>query len=317
MDKKQLQELQGLDLKYKIMISKQRIQEWYEEHDGMVYVSFSGGKDSTVLLHLVRSMYPDVPALFADTGLEYPEIREFVKRIDNVAWVRPKKNFKQVIEQNGYPVISKKTAKSLRRLQNPSEKNAKSRHLALTGITSDGRVSKHFKLAEKWKPLIDAPFKISEQCCDIMKKEPIHRYERETKRRAFVGTMASDSMQRESAYLATGCNNFSKKGLSTPLGFWKEDDIWEYIKEFDIPYSKIYDMGAKRTGCIFCLFGVHMEKEPNRFQRMQIQHPQLWEYCIYKLGLGEVLDYINVPYMNNVDVMKDTEGVSYQQFKIV
>lgn len=69
--------LQGLDLELKEEISKRRIEDWYEEFDGDVYVSFSGGKDSRVLLHLVRSMYPDVPGVFADTGLEYPELREF------------------------------------------------------------------------------------------------------------------------------------------------------------------------------------------------------------------------------------------------
>lgn len=89
-----LAQRQSLPLEAKIEMSKKRIREWYEHYDGDVYVAFSGGKDSTVLLHLVRSMYPDVEAVFSDTGLEYPEIREFVKTIDNVTWVKPKKNFK-------------------------------------------------------------------------------------------------------------------------------------------------------------------------------------------------------------------------------
>lgn len=68
-----------------------------------MYVSFSGGKDSTVLLDLVRSEYPNVKAVFVDTGLEYPEIRSFVKTFDNVEILKPKKNFKQVIQEYGYP----------------------------------------------------------------------------------------------------------------------------------------------------------------------------------------------------------------------
>ena len=60
----QLQQKQSLPLEAKIAMTQQRIREWYEHWDGEVYVSFSGGKDSTVLLHIVRQMYPDVPAVF-------------------------------------------------------------------------------------------------------------------------------------------------------------------------------------------------------------------------------------------------------------
>ena len=72
-----------------------------------IYNSFSGGKDSTVLLDLVRRVFPDCPAVFIDTGLEYPELRDFVKTIDNVVWLKPEMNFKKVIETYGYPIISK------------------------------------------------------------------------------------------------------------------------------------------------------------------------------------------------------------------
>lgn len=88
-----------------------RIEEWVE-HFGIdgVYVSFSGGKDSTVLLDICRKMYPEIKACFIDTGLEYPEIREFVNNFDNVDIVKPKMNFKQVIQKYGYPFISKEAS---------------------------------------------------------------------------------------------------------------------------------------------------------------------------------------------------------------
>ncbi|UZQ51615.1 phosphoadenosine phosphosulfate reductase family protein [Clostridium kluyveri] len=308
--KQELQLLQSLDLETKIKKTRLRIKEWiaYWGEEG-VYISFSGGKDSTVLLHLVRSLYPNIPAVFADTGLEYPEIRQFVKSFNNVIWVKPKLTFKEIIEKYGYPVISKKTSKQIRRLQNPSEKNAASRKLSLTGIKRDGTKSKMGKMPEKWKFLINAPFKISEQCCQYMKKEPFHRYEKKTNRHAFVGIMASDSRDRETAYLQTGCNSFKKNGNSTPLGFWKEEDIWKYIEKYNIPYCNIYDTGVKRTGCMFCCLGVHLEKQPNRFQLMQKTHPKQYQYCIsggkfvgeklipYKgLGLAKVLDFLRVKY---------------------
>ena len=106
----ELQALQALPLNIKVQKTKQRIREWYEHWNGEVYVSFSGGKDSTVLLHIAREMYPDIKAVFVDTGLEYPEIREFVRTFDNVEWLRPKKTFKQVVTEYGYPFISKEVS---------------------------------------------------------------------------------------------------------------------------------------------------------------------------------------------------------------
>ena len=107
----ELQMKQALPLEAKIIMSKQRIREFVSEYgiDG-VYVSFSGGKDSTVLLHLARSIFPEIPAVFIDTGLEYPEIREFVKSFENVKWLKPKMTFKQVIKKYGYPFISKEVS---------------------------------------------------------------------------------------------------------------------------------------------------------------------------------------------------------------
>lgn len=103
--------MQAAPLSVKISLTKQRIREWVNEYgeDG-VYVSFSGGKDSTVLLTLARQMYPNMLGVFVDTGLEYPEIREFVKTWDNIEWVRPKLTFKQTIERFGYPFISKEVS---------------------------------------------------------------------------------------------------------------------------------------------------------------------------------------------------------------
>ena len=108
--KEDLDVMQSWDLQRKIQVTTTRIIEWYEYFGGNVYVAFSGGKDSTVLLDIVRRIYPDVPAVFCDTGLEFPEIREFVKQHDNVVILRPEMNFRKVIETYGYPVVSKRVA---------------------------------------------------------------------------------------------------------------------------------------------------------------------------------------------------------------
>ena len=112
--REELKLLQALPLNVKISKTQQRIREWVEHYgeDG-VYVSFSGGKDSTVLLDIVRKMYPEIEAVFVNTGLEYPEIVDFVKRFDNVTILRPKKNFRQVLTEYGYPVISKEVSATI------------------------------------------------------------------------------------------------------------------------------------------------------------------------------------------------------------
>lgn len=118
-----LKELQALPLERKIQISQARIIEWYQRWNGNVVVSFSGGKDSTVLLHLVRTIYPDVRAVFSNTGLEYGEIQRFVQSFPNVDIVSPKMRFDQVISAYGYPLIGKEVAEAIyyaRRLRSQS-----------------------------------------------------------------------------------------------------------------------------------------------------------------------------------------------------
>jgi len=282
---------QSYSLKAKIYLTKERIKEWYEHWNGNVYVSFSGGKDSTVLLHLVRSMYPDVLAVFSDTGLEYPEIKDFVRAIDNVTWVKPKLSYRQVIEKYGYPVVSKENAQKIY-----EARTTKSEKLLYKRLYGANNKYKSGKIPNKWQYLINAPFEISHKCCHYLKKEPMLRYEKQEKRKPYIGLMTQDSQARRQQYIRNGCNSFDGKIQSIPMAFWTEENIWEYIKLHQLSYSKIYDMGADRTGCMWCMFGVHLEKEPNRFQRMKTTHPKIWNYCINNLGLGDVLDYINVKY---------------------
>ena len=317
---------QALPLDVKVRMSKQRIREWINEFgiDG-VYVSFSGGKDSTVLLDLVRSEYPEAKAMFVDTGLEYPEIRQFVRTFDNVDIVKPKMNFKQVIQTYGYPFISKEV--SLKICENRTK--------------PDGYTVKYFTPeAEGGKPapynmshykfLLDAPFKISHRCCAVMKKNPAKQYEKDTGRVKITGIMATESQLRTSNWLRHGCNAFdSKHPPSSPMSFWTEQDVLNYIKINNLKICSVYGdivpdyetteecegqldiadygllsdnrkfktTGCQRTGCMFCGYGCQVPKD-RRFIRMKKTHPKQYEYIMKPIsegGLGykEIIDWIN------------------------
>lgn len=324
MEKWQLQQLQSLPLEVKIRKTQERIKEWYEHFEGQVYVSFSGGKDSTVLLHIARQLYPDIEAVFVDTGLEYPEIRDFVKGFENVTHLRPNINFRQVLDRYGYPIISKEVSRRVSDVKKRGKQSYAYPMFFGEYCKNDGSKSEMYNI-EKWKYLLNAPFKISNSCCDVMKKRPIHAYEKETKKKAIVGTMTDESALRRSRWLKYGCNSFEQKNpQSVPISFWKEQDVFQYILTNKIKlaecYGKIIEIDqlpgqeclegcmqnvttskCKRTGCMFCMFGVHLEKEINRFQLMKETHPKQYDYCFKSkkdggLGLGEVLDFIGVKY---------------------
>lgn len=271
------------------------IKEWYYFWEGQVYVSFSGGKDSTVLLDKVRRLFPEVPAVFVDTGLEYPEIREHVKTIDNVIWLRPKMSFKKVIDDYGFPILSKDIFIGFDRYRNTNDPVQKDLRIN-GGINPTSRKKQQRSIPLRWQYLLDTDYIFSEKCCDVLKKEPFRRYERETKRRAYDGTMVEESKNRKIAYYrGGGCNSFDGKGRSKPLSFWTEKHIWEYIHKYDLPYSEIYDMGETRTGCMFCMFGIHMETRPNRFDRMRITHPKHYSLCMDNMGIRDVLELLKIP----------------------
>lgn len=280
----------------KIKRTKMLIMDWYAQFGGKVYVSFSGGKDSTVLLHIARQVHPDIIGVFDDTGLEYPEIREFVKKQENIIWIKPKQNFKQVLDKYGYPIISKEQSRYISDLRNPnvSEK--------IKNIRLNGTETRRFKLSEKWKPLINSDFKISNRCCDVMKKAPLKEFGKKTGFKPIIATMASESMNRLMHYVNGECNAFnSKNPESKPMFFWDEQDVLEYIKRENLEIASVYGevieengllrtTGVNRTGCMFCMYGVHLEPiGQTRFDKMKVTHPQLYDYIMNKLNGEHVL----------------------------
>jgi len=293
----QLKQRQSLPLEIKIKMSILRIRKWYEYFNGNVYVSYSGGKDSTALLKLVRSQYPKVHAVFVNTGLEFPEIISMVKQTENVIWLRTQMNFKAVISKYGYPIISKSVSMAIIRYRNTKSETQKQLRLYGGINPTSGKIQRTGIIPKKYHYLINAPFKISDYCCEIMKKYPIKKFNKASKLKPYVGVMAQDSNMRKINYLQRGCNSFeSTNPQSRPIMFWNESDIWNYIKGTDCKYSGIYDMGYSRTGCVFCGFGIMNDKCPNRFQRLKITHPKLYDICMSDLGMEKVLEYVGIEY---------------------
>lgn len=287
----ELKSRQALSLRDKIRLTELRIEQVYKEKNGAIYVCDSGGVDSMILRRITRSLYPDIVSVFCDTGLEFPELKKYIKNISNVKTIRPKMSFKEVIEKYGWPVTTKENAQKIR-----EARTTNSSKLLQKRMFGAGNKYKSGKIPECWKFLLHAPFKVSEQCCDALKKRPFHKFERETGLFPMEGTMASDSHSRKQKYIEYGC---IRKQKATPISFWRKIDIWEYIRKYDIPYASVYDMGYVRTGCIFCGFGLNMEEKEtgtNRFKLLHKTHPKLWKYCMYSLGLSEVLDYMGVSY---------------------
>lgn len=334
-------------LERKIRVTQTRLIEWQMKFKGKIYISFSGGKDSTVLADLAARIYaanPDktdpLTLAFANTGLEYPEIQKFVRYFQewlretykipvNLEILQPELSFPQVLSKYGYPVIGKEVAKVIYYAKRGSDWAVK----RLDGLGPDGKPSKFKERYIKYKFMIDAPFDKTQLCCDVMKKRPFKIYEEKTGRRPVVATMAEESETRQKSWLKYGCNSFnSERPMSKPMSFWTEQDVLQYLKMTGIPYAPVYGdivaadpqmnmfaaedgeklvtTGCDRTGCMYCMFGIMSDKEPNRFQRMAHTHPRQYAFCIggghfengilkpdkSGLGIGKILDYIGKPY---------------------
>ena len=161
-----LKTLQAATLDEKIDHSLSMIEIFYLREHGNCYISFSGGKDSTVLKYLIEHEYParggrllqDIPSVFSDTGLEYPEIRKFAMRQENVVSVSPKMNFLEVLRHYGYPLISKAVSDAIvSAKRTPGGSRWKRMHGEYR--RNDGGRSQ-FDYS-KWLPLMDLPLKIS------------------------------------------------------------------------------------------------------------------------------------------------------------
>lgn len=295
MDKSTLKLRQQLDLDSKLILTKKSIETFIDKlSEDKVYIAYSGGKDSTVLAHIIYSMGYEIPMRFVNTRNEFKSIIEHVNYMKSMGYkieqLLPDLTPKQVIDKYGYPVVSKSVSNAVYY----AKKNVKDgkdtlRVRQLRGLEKGSKFNK-----AKWGFLLDSDIKIADHCCNELKKKPLKKYEDVSGRRPIIGTMASESMLREKNYLKHGCVNLTEnKEQCTPLGFWTEKDIWEYIDRYNVKIADIYQTES-RTGCVACAFGMEFDKD--RFKRLKEIEPKKYDYVINTLGYNKVCDLLGYEY---------------------
>ena len=234
-------------------------------------------------MHLAREMFLDMPALLVDTGLEFPELVRAAKSTPNVEAVWPETSFKKVLETRGWPAIFKIVSEEVHFIR------------ASPRVEASHPKAAWFKKS-RWAFLLRASFKISQYCCDALKKGPLKR----EGCAHIVGTRADESWRRRLVCLQIGgCDLYDgRKKRSAPLSVWSEQDVSRCVQTrvLRLPYGdlgKILSVtGRERAGCVFCLFGIHPEGLPNRLELMAKTHPRLHDLMINRLGAVEVLRWL-------------------------
>ncbi len=303
-----------------------------------VHVSV-GGLDSITLLVFLRDLgdrhnipeLRDVASVSVST-LEDKSIQAVHKAL-GVEAVRPLKTKVEVLQQYGFPVLSKEIAAKIELLQNPSEKNRTVRHAIITGETGEyggNQTDSRMKLSQRWLDKFGGyenetegvsyacpNFKVSSKCCYYLKERPCDDWAKEHNSVPFLGLMASEGGRRAKALMLHGCNYFGKSTIrSCPFAIFDRQDILQLALDLKVPVPAIYGeiirdpdgtlrtTKAQRTGCSMCGFGIHMEKRPHRFDQLRETNPKEWDFwmrrCVTdsetgeKFGWGRVLDYIDV-----------------------
>ena len=249
-----LRERQQWTLQQKIDHSLGVIEAFNAHFDGQVFVSFSGGKDSCVMLSLVEMVLPQVPVVFIMTGCESPSVCRFIRQQQErhrIEIIKPEKTLRQVFSECGFPLVSKEVSHDIQAVRrNPYCQSSRNKLW----------LGNPHHIPERWMYLLNEPYEVSDRCCFWLKKKPSHDYMKRTGRRPFLGLLASEGYTRQSTYIKRGgCNSLSEDGkqyaTSWPLAIWTEADVWQYIRDRRLDIPDIYQMGATRTGCMGCGFG--------------------------------------------------------------
>lgn len=294
-------------------MSETRIRDFIEECDkrGLNYHVSVGGLDSIVLAHLIESMGYDVPRVSA-SSLEDKSIQAVHKEMGCII-VKPLKSKVNILQEEGFPVLSKKIANKIDTLANPTEKNKTVRHAIITGeCGAQGHFATNSKMQLPMTYLklfggLDAEgaalgykkpnFKVSHKCCFYLKEKPCDQWAKDHNSVPFLGLMASEGGQRADALEENGCNYFgATTARSCPFAFYYHSDVIHLAVDLGVHIPEIYGevkiskeknelgdyeyttTGEQRTGCSMCGFGIQLEQRPHRFDRLYERSPKEWEF---------------------------------------
>lgn len=333
---------QKQDYKFKVRYATIRAREFERECEARglnCHVSV-GGLDSITLFLFLKSIGIDAPGISV-SYLEDASIQKIHKQLgierlksaikpDGTHW-----NKAQIIQEFGFPVLSKEIAGKIETLANPTEKKNKTvRHAIVTGETGAyGGFQKNsrMKMSKKWLEKFGGyaneeegtdyqipDFKVSSKCCYYLKEKPCDDWAKENNSVPFLGLMASEGGRRAKSLMINGCNYFGKSTIrSAPFAIFNRQDLLQLALDLNVPVPEIYGTierkedgtlyttKAQRTGCSMCGFGIHLEKRPHRFDLLKESNPKEWHFWMYecctdengeKYGWAKVLDYIGIGY---------------------
>lgn len=286
----QLQEMQAWDLDDKIDWANAVIRKAFLclENPSL---AFSAGKDSTVLLHMLLQHKPDIHVIYGNTGIEFPECVKFARWLRdewclNYHEAKPEHTFWWVVENYGWPLLGKNYGVS-------GVAHKSSREKFFADLEAKGELTGQYA--------IQAEVPIGSACCTFLKERPSEKMQKALGvDGVFLGILAHESRRRMFNALQYGEFYYAKSQRvwkCHPLMIWTDDDIWAYIRRYNVPYASLYDMGYvngkgervthKRNGCMFC--GMDIAFPDNHLAIMRRTHPKAWQVLMLKKGLGEVL----------------------------
>jgi phosphoadenosine phosphosulfate reductase len=242
---------------------------------------WSGGKDSTVTLSLVRRLVPDIPVIYVESGVEFMETSRFVRRMAeiwnlNLTIARPSNGdtFWNIGQKYGWPVFSKNIASNVERAVRTG--NIRPQLSALEDILAENKAH------------------ISVKCCEFLREKPSKKVEQSLNADLkIVGLRAYESRARVRLWVDHGDYFYVKRyfgrnrGIwkANPISIWTEGDVWKYHRQYKIPHCELYDIGYPRNGCWPCAMAIRN----GQLKRLQEHHPLLHKHLITKTEMGKEL----------------------------